>query len=94
MSLVLLHDDVARPGWVVLQDVTDDGAPLARVSVPAERLPDAVRERERGRPRWVWDDTARRYPPLLAAGVRVERAHDLRLCHAILRASARCAPDG
>lgn len=90
MSLVLLHDD-ARPGWVVLQDVTDDGAPLARVSVPAERLPDAVRERERGRPRWVWDDTARRYPPLLAAGVRVERAHDLRLCHAMLRGSARCS---
>lgn len=36
-------------------------------------------------PRWVWDDTARWYPPLLAAGVRVERCHDLRLGHHLLR---------
>lgn len=44
-----------------------------------------VREREVDRPRWVWDDTARWYPPLLAAGVRVERCHDLRLGHNLLR---------
>ncbi|GAA5119369.1 bifunctional 3'-5' exonuclease/DNA polymerase [Alloalcanivorax gelatiniphagus] len=36
-------------------------------------------------PRWVWDDTARWYPPLLTAGVRVGRCHDLRLCHRLLR---------
>lgn len=35
--------------------------------------------------RWVWPDTASVYPRLLAAGVRVARCHDLRLCHAILR---------
>ncbi|WP_210437537.1 bifunctional 3'-5' exonuclease/DNA polymerase [Nocardioides xinjiangensis] len=69
------------PGERVL--VTGDG--------PAETLPVAalaayVREREAGptRHRWVWDDTARWYPPLLAAGVRVERCHDLRLCHRLL----------
>lgn len=46
----------------------------------------ATRERDPGSSvRWVWDDTARWYPPLLAAGVRVERAHDLRLCHQLLR---------
>ncbi|THG35144.1 bifunctional 3'-5' exonuclease/DNA polymerase [Glaciibacter flavus] len=39
--------------------------------------------------RWVWDDTARWYPRLLEAGLRVARCHDLRLCHAILRDSAR-----
>ncbi len=44
-------------------------------------------------PRWVWNDTARWYPPLLAAGVRVARCHDLRLCHAILRDSALVAPE-
>ncbi|GAA2239418.1 bifunctional 3'-5' exonuclease/DNA polymerase [Herbiconiux moechotypicola] len=44
-------------------------------------------EHELSHPRWVWDDTARWYPALLAAGVRVERCVDLRLCHAILRAS-------
>ena len=34
--------------------------------------PGLLRARARGgAPRWVWDDTARWYPPLLAAGVRV-----------------------
>ena len=44
-----------------------------------------VEDRELAAPRWVWDDTARWYPPLLAAGVRVERCHDLRLGHQLLR---------
>lgn len=44
-----------------------------------------VARREPERPRWVWDDTARWYPPLLAVGVRVERAHDLRLGRRLLR---------
>ena len=45
----------------------------------------AQREAQDDRPRWVWDDTARWYPGLLAAGVRVERCHDLRLAHHLLR---------
>ena len=90
MPLVLLLDD-AGPGAVVLQEATDDGQLLARVTVQARDLPAAVAEREAGRLRWVWDDTSRRYPALLAAGVRVERCHDLRLCHAILHGSALCA---
>jgi DNA polymerase-1 len=48
-------------------------------------LPAYVRAREVEAPRWVWDDTARWYPSLLAAGVRVERCHDLRLGHHLLR---------
>lgn len=51
-------------------------------------LPAYVRAREDDpgqAPRWVWDDTARWYPPLLAAGVRVARGHDLRLCRRLLR---------
>ncbi|KQY46888.1 bifunctional 3'-5' exonuclease/DNA polymerase [Cellulomonas sp. Root137] len=87
MSLLLLFDDPSRPGVVELQSLTDDGLPKDSVSVAADDLASAVREREADRPRWVWDDTARRYPSLLAAGVRVERCHDLRLCHAILRRS-------
>ena len=47
-----------------------------------------VATREAGHPRWVWDDTSRWYAPLLAAGVRVDRCFDLRLCHAILRSSS------
>ena len=38
-----------------------------------------VEARERDGARWVWDDTARWYPPLLAAGVRVARCHDCRI---------------
>ena len=44
-----------------------------------------VAQREGDAPRWVWDDTARWYPPLLAAGVRIARCHDLRLAHHLLR---------
>lgn len=47
-------------------------------------LPAYVAEREAGAPRWVWDDTARWYPPLLDVGVRVARCHDLRLGRRIL----------
>ncbi len=48
-------------------------------------LPTYVAAREDQAPRWVWDDTSRWYPPLLAAGVRVGRCHDLRLGHHLLR---------
>lgn len=48
-------------------------------------LPAFVAAREADHPRWVWDDTARWYPPLLAAGIRVERCQDLRLTHHLLR---------
>ena len=54
-------------------------------TLAAADLASYVAEREAGAPRWVWDDTARWYPPLLAAGVRVARCHDLRLGHHLLR---------
>ncbi|QHC59162.1 bifunctional 3'-5' exonuclease/DNA polymerase [Rathayibacter sp. VKM Ac-2760] len=57
---------------------------------PAE-LAAFVREHEAARPRWVWDDTARWYPVLLAEGVHVARCHDLRLARAILRRSEQTA---
>lgn len=71
------------PGDRVL--LTGDGEEQA---LSLDDLPSLVREREAGpdpAPRWVWDDTARWYPPLLAAGVRVARCHDLRLARRILR---------
>jgi len=67
------------PGDRVL--VTDDGGAQ---EIALDELPRLVADREVAAPRWVWDDTARWYPPLLAAGVRVERCHDLRLCRRIL----------
>lgn len=90
--LVVLADHPDRTGDVVLTDVADDGVAVGRCTVPADDVVREVARRERtGAPRWVWDDTARRYPPLLASGVRVARCHDLRLCHAILRSSASTA---
>ena len=68
------------PGERVL--VVDGGTER---EVAVADLPAYVRAREVDGPRWVWDDTARWYPALLAAGVRVERCHDLRLGHHLLR---------
>lgn len=90
MPYVVVTDDASRPGVVVLQEVADDGALLDASEVAETQLPEAVRAREASGPRWVFDAAAR-YPPLLAAGVRVARCHDLRLCRAILRRSAWCA---
>ncbi|WP_371810895.1 bifunctional 3'-5' exonuclease/DNA polymerase [Frigoribacterium sp. CFBP 13707] len=68
-------------------------APGPSRTVADGELAEVVRRREAdpdvaSRPRWVWDDTPRWYPCLLEAGVRVARCVDLRLCHALLRASA------
>ncbi|CUR59216.1 DNA polymerase I family protein with 3'-5'-exonuclease and polymerase domains [metagenome] len=68
------------PGERVL--VVDDDREL---TLAVAELPAYVSEREADGPRWVWDDTARWAPPLLAAGVRVQRCHDLRLGHHLLR---------
>jgi len=57
----------------------------AQRELPMDGLASYVGEREADAPRWVWDDTARWYPSLLAAGVRVQRCHDLRLGHHLLR---------
>ncbi|HYI32876.1 MAG TPA: bifunctional 3'-5' exonuclease/DNA polymerase [Glaciibacter sp.] len=88
-------------GNVAVSTLTDTGAARS----PSRSLSTAeflgfVRDHEALMPRWVWDDTARWYPQLLAAGIRVQRGHDLRLCHVILRNSeltatsqlARAAP--
>jgi DNA polymerase I len=77
------------PDGACLQLVGENGAALGRPhTVTGGDLPGMVRDHEsRVRPRWVWDDTAAWYPSLLSHGVRVDRCHDLRLCHAILRRS-------
>ncbi|WP_319804447.1 bifunctional 3'-5' exonuclease/DNA polymerase [Nocardioides malaquae] len=75
------------PGGRVL--VTGEGS---GTEMDLAELPAYVSAREVGQPRWVWDDTSRWYPPLLAAGVRVERCHDLRLARRILRHAPAVAP--
>lgn len=76
---------------VVATELSDDGGLVLETVVAESELPAWVAAREPERPRWVWSDTSRWYPALLAAGVRVERCVDLRLCHTILRNSAAAA---
>jgi DNA polymerase-1 len=72
---------------VEAREHAEDGTAVGVTRLPAAELAPFVRERERAPVRWVWDDTTRWYPPLLEAGVRVERCTDLRLSHAVLRRS-------
>ncbi|WP_241490472.1 bifunctional 3'-5' exonuclease/DNA polymerase [Leucobacter chromiiresistens] len=75
-------------GWSLV-DVGADGAVGTALPVGDADLPSAIADRERTRaPRWVWCDTPHVYAPLLGAGVRVARCHDLRLVHQILRHAA------
>ena len=78
------------PGGTLARVFGDDGVESAAPELIAD-LAAFVERRERDRPRWVWDDTRRWYPELLAAGLRVERCVDLRLCHVILRNSTLTA---
>ncbi|WP_170180813.1 bifunctional 3'-5' exonuclease/DNA polymerase [Actinomadura pelletieri] len=71
-------------GGGTLRVLGEDGAPAG----PVQAVPDlvaAIAERERAdAPRWVWPATARLYPRLLRAGVRVGRCHDLELVESLL----------
>ncbi len=77
----------SAPDGVLISPLDADGTEIASTTVPRARFAAEVAMLERDHPRWVWDDSSRWYPILLAAGVRVERCVDLRLCHAILRNS-------
>jgi DNA polymerase I len=77
-----------RAGDVVeARELAEDGTAVGVTRHRAGELAAFVADRERTAVRWVWDDTPRWYPGLLAAGVRVERCTDLRLAHAVLRRS-------
>ncbi|OUD85595.1 DNA polymerase I, thermostable [Clavibacter michiganensis subsp. michiganensis] len=89
-----MHILVARtPSGVRLVDLDATGTVTGTRDVPSAEWPAvaAARERAATSPRWVWDDTAAWARTLIAAGVRVARCHDLRLCHAILRLSTQTA---
>ena len=77
---------------VVARELAADGSTVRLTELPAGELAGFVADREPAHPRWVWDDTTRWYPQLLAAGVRVQRCTDLRLTHAVLRRSPLADP--
>ncbi|WP_276547932.1 bifunctional 3'-5' exonuclease/DNA polymerase [Brachybacterium muris] len=81
-------------GQVALVDIADDGTPGSpRILAPADLPSEITRRQHRAvqagaaPPRWVWSDAPAWYPGLLASGVRVQRCHDLRLIHTVLRHS-------
>ncbi|GGE84411.1 bifunctional 3'-5' exonuclease/DNA polymerase [Mycetocola zhadangensis] len=74
-------------GRVTLTEVDSAGVVLTTLPLSHTELLAEVARREPSRPRWVWDDTSQWYPALLSADLTVERCHDLRLCHNILRLS-------
>nr|WP_306208446.1 bifunctional 3'-5' exonuclease/DNA polymerase [Actinoplanes sp. RD1] len=88
MLVAVVPLDGGRRGAGLLQAVSADGTVL---SAPerVDDLPAAIAEREReGSPRWLWAATAEIYPPLLRAGVRVARCHDVELTEALLSGHA------
>ncbi|WP_031306937.1 bifunctional 3'-5' exonuclease/DNA polymerase [Brachybacterium muris] len=81
-------------GEVALVDLGPDGSRGAPQVVEPSGLLAAVAHREAhaaelgsAPPRWVWSDAPAWYPGLLASGTRVQRCHDLRLVHTVLRHS-------
>jgi DNA polymerase I len=71
---------------VAAHELAIDGTVTEVTGLAADELAGFVADRG-PTVRWVWDDTTRWYPRLLAAGVRIGRCTDLRLCHAVLRRS-------
>lgn len=88
--VLLTRDASART--VTLTSLDADARPTGSRTVAADAWVAAVAAVEAAdHPRWVWDDARRWCPELLRADVRVERCHDLRLCHTILRHAAAAA---
>lgn len=65
---------------------------VTEVVAPADLARRVAAVEQRLAPRWVWADTGVALPPLLQAGVRVARSHDLRLCRVILRGAVGTPP--
>jgi DNA polymerase-1 len=70
-----LHPDPGGGVW--LRDVDEAAEPAGPPRHAAAVAPDET-------VRWLWASTAEVYPGLLAAGVRVDRCHDLELTEALL----------
>ena len=78
-------------GGAELRVLEDDGTPARPVGTTIEQAgqsTDHVADLERSAsPRWILADVAAGYPPLLRAGVRLARCHDLAATEALLLAA-------
>ncbi|MFJ3958333.1 bifunctional 3'-5' exonuclease/DNA polymerase [Arthrobacter sp. NPDC090010] len=86
MHILLASGD---DGTVHLARLDASGVPLGEPwQLSRAALPKEVSDLEATeQPRWVWDSSSEMYPPLLAAGVRLGRCHDVTLARTILRFS-------
>lgn len=83
---------MARPGdghgWLIAV-LDSPSAELRSERISDDAFPDRIRALEAElAPRWTVRTLRSFYPPLLAHGIRLRRARDLVLCHAILRDTA------
>ncbi|GAB3599377.1 bifunctional 3'-5' exonuclease/DNA polymerase [Microbacterium tumbae] len=71
---------------MIAVELSAEGTETGRRALPRAEAPDWLRAVEADdAPRWVIRSARELYPRLLADGVVLSRAHDLVLCHAILR---------
>lgn len=83
----------ANAAVAVVQQVDAAGTPTEPPAVIFKgQFADAVARYEKPGTRWVWESTKQWYPQLLAAGLSVERCHDLGLCRNILALSEFAPP--
>jgi DNA polymerase-1 len=67
-----------------LLPLTDDAEPAGSAASASELAGRLTEVERRDRPRWLWPATAELYPALLAAGVRLDRCHDIALVESLL----------
>ena len=93
MYVVVAHPpSTDRDAAAVFQPLDAVGAPSGpAVHAAAEDLHSTFARFETGSPRWVWETTRAWYPGLLAAGISLERCHDLALARAVLALSPYCS---
>ncbi len=70
----------------VLQHLDEAGRPVAEPVEISAWPAQAAEIEERDSPRWLWANTEEAYTPLLKAGVRLKRCHDVELAEALLLA--------
>ncbi len=71
-----------------LRELSADGHPVGPVRTVPDPAGEVAAVEAGGDVRWLWESTATCYPPLLRAGVRVARCHDLMLAEGLLLAHA------
>ncbi len=93
VDAVALGRDREDPDTLVAVFLGEGGERVREERFPVETLAARVGEiEERNGPRWILRSVRDFSPSLLAAGVRLARAQDLTLCHAILRDTALLQP--